>query len=113
MSEDQTADQTAEDVKPTDANWPRDVDARLDRVGGATMEVTVEIGRMRVPLEQVLQTEPGSVFETTKLTGQPFDILVNGALYGKGEAVVIGDNLAIWVTDITVGELRMVKEARS
>ena len=64
------------------------------------MEVTVELGRVRVPLETVLQAEPGSVFETTKLSGQPFEILVNGALYGRGEAVVIGDNLAIRVTEL-------------
>ena len=100
MSDETTAKQAPEKTGAADPNWPRDMDARLDRVGTATMEVTIELGRVRIPLEQVLQAEPGSVFETTKLSGQPLDILVNGALYGKGEAVVIGDNLAIRVTDL-------------
>ena len=100
MSEEKVAEQTADAVRPSDPNWPREVDTRLARVGEATMEVTVELGRVRMPLEKVLQAEPGTVFETTKNSGLPFEILVNGALYGKGEVVVIGDNLAIRVTDL-------------
>jgi flagellar motor switch protein FliN len=100
MSEDQTIDKTQGAANPADPNWPRDMGARIERVGGATMEVTVELGRTRMPLEDVLQAEPGSVLETSKNAGLPLDILVNGALYGKGEAIVIGDNLAIRVTDL-------------
>jgi flagellar motor switch protein FliN/FliY len=84
----------------TDPNWPRDVDARLKRLGGATMEVTVELGRTRMPLEEILGAEPGHVIETEKLSGMPLDILVNGSLFGKGEMVVIGDNLAVRICDL-------------
>lgn len=84
----------------TDPNWPRDVDARLKRLGGATMEVTVELGRAKMPLEEILSAEPGHVIETEKLSGMPLDILVNGSLFGLGEIIVIGDNLAVRVTDL-------------
>lgn len=100
MSEDSLRDDASEATPTDDADWPRDAEARLKRIGQATMNVTVEVGRVRMPLEKVLQAEPGTVLGTTRLAGQPFDILVNGALYGKGEAVVIGDNLAIRVTDL-------------
>ena len=100
MSDASTAGKASSVKQTPDPNWPRDLDARLCRVGGATVEVTVELGRTQIPLEEVLQIEPGNVIETRKVTGQPMDILVNGALYAKGEVVVIGDDLAIRITDL-------------
>ena len=92
--------QRADSVPTADPNWPRDVDARLRRLGKASMEVTVELGRTRLPLEAILNAEAGSLIETAKLSGMPMDILVNGALFAKGEIVVIGDHLAVRITDM-------------
>ena len=50
-----------------DSNWPRDIDARLDRLGDAEMDVAVLLGQTRVPLEDVLSAEPGTVYELEKL----------------------------------------------
>ena len=47
----------------------------------------------------------GNVVETQKLSGQPMEIMVNGRLFGKGEVVVVGDNLAIRITDLHKPEL--------
>ena len=90
------------DKAKTDAEgiWPRDMATRVDRLRGASMEVVVELGRSRVPLSEVLNAETGTIFETEKLSGMPMEILVNGTLYGHGEVVVVGDNLAIRVTDL-------------
>lgn len=80
--------------------WPRSMADRVDRLQGASMEVVVELGRARVPLEDVLNAEKGTLFETDKLSGMPMEIMVNGTLYAKGEMVVVGDRLAARVTEI-------------
>ena len=84
----------------TDPNWPRDLNARLDRLRGAELEVCVEMGRKRMSLEQIVNFEPGSVIELEKLSGMPMEILVNGTLFGRGEVVVVGDSLAIRITEL-------------
>ncbi len=104
MAEEKVTPQEAPVAPGADPNWPRDVDTRLKRLGGATMEVTVELGRTRLPLEEILNAESGSIIETDKLSGQPLEILVNGALFGKGEIVVVGDNLAVRITDLIAPE---------
>ena len=83
-----------------DSNWPRDIDARLDRLGDAEMDVAVLLGQTRIPLEDVLSAEPGTVYELEKLSGLPMDILVNGTLFGQGEIVVVGDRLAVRVVNL-------------
>lgn len=89
-----------------DPNWPRNLDARLKRVGKATMEVVIELGRRRIPLAQLADMKEGSVVELEKLSGQPMEIMVNGALFGHGEIVVVGDNLAVRVTELVAPENR-------
>lgn len=89
-----------------DAAWPRDMMARVGRLGRATMEVVVELGRARVPLEDVLNAEVGTIFETDKLCGLPMEIFVNEVLFARGETVVVGDQLAVRVTDLVKNENR-------
>ena len=88
------------EVAVEDANWPRELSTRLRRVGKASMEVTIVIGRTRVPLEDVLNWEAGSVTELDHVAGQPVDIMVNDVLFGTGEVVVIGDNLGIRINHL-------------
>lgn len=83
-----------------DPNWPRDLNARLTRMKGVGMEVTVELGRNRLPLEQIVNMEAGAVIELEKLSGQPVDVRVNSTLFGRGEIVVVGDNLAVRMTEL-------------
>jgi len=94
---------TAAEVDP---NWPRDLATRLKRIGRASMEVTIELGRARLPLEQVANAKEGSLVQLEKLSGQPMEILVNGVLFGHGEIVVVGDNLAVRVTELIGPEAR-------
>ncbi len=89
-----------------DTAWPRDMMSRVGRLGRATMEVVVELGRARIPLEDVLNAEPGSIFETDKLSGMPMEIFVNDVLFARGETVVVGDQLAVRVTDLVKNENR-------
>ena len=90
----------AEQAPGTDPNWPRELQARLDRIGKTTMEVTLELGRTRIPLRDVLQVEPGKLIELEKVLGESVDIRVNGTLFGRGEIAVVGGNMAVRVTDL-------------
>lgn len=72
----------------------------LDLILDVPLRVTVELGRTRMPIRDVLELGKGSVVELNKLVGEPVDMLVNGKLIAKGEVVVIDENFGIRVTDI-------------
>lgn len=88
------------EVISEDPNWPRQVDARLDRLGDTDMNISVLLGRTRVPLEDVLNAEPGTVYELEKASGMPMEILVNDTLFAYGEIVVVGNRLAVRVAKL-------------
>ena len=65
-----------------------------------TINVTVELGRARLSIREILSLGEGSIIELQKLAGEPVDLLVNGKLIAKGEVVVIDENFGVRVTDI-------------
>lgn len=71
------------------------------------LEVTVELGRTRKPIKEILEFNPGTVIELDKLAGEPIDILVNGKFIARGEVVVIDENFGVRVTDIINTEDRI------
>jgi len=64
------------------------------------VELTLEIGRRRMKISEVVKPGPGRTVELDKLAGEPLELLVNGRLIGRGEAVVVGDRYAIRITEI-------------
>lgn len=64
------------------------------------LQVTVELGRTKKSVKEILELSPGSIVELDKLAGEPVDILVNNRLIAKGEVVVIEENFGVRVTDI-------------
>ncbi|MCW2277932.1 flagellar motor switch phosphatase FliY [Heliophilum fasciatum] len=64
------------------------------------LQVTVELGKAKKTIRDILELGPGSVIELDKLAGEPVDILVNGKLVAKGEVVVIDENFGVRITDI-------------
>ncbi|SHI67775.1 flagellar motor switch phosphatase FliY [Propionispora hippei] len=64
------------------------------------LQVTVELGRTRKLIREILELTPGAVIELDKLAGEPVDILANGKLIAKGEVVVIDENFGVRITDI-------------
>ncbi|MDF1506578.1 flagellar motor switch phosphatase FliY [Robertmurraya sp. DFI.2.37] len=64
------------------------------------LQVTVELGRTKRSVKEILELSPGSIIELDKLAGEPVDILVNNRLIAKGEVVVIDENFGVRVTDI-------------
>lgn len=64
------------------------------------LKVTVELGRTKKQIKDILELSQGSIIELDKLAGEPVDILVNNKLIAKGEVVVIDENFGVRVTDI-------------
>ena len=86
---------TATQTPVVDPNWPRDVESRLGRIGGAELEVVVVLGHARMTIEEVLAINEGDLIETDLLSGMPVEVFANGKLFCHGEVVVIRDTLAI------------------
>ena len=78
------------------AAGPRNIDLILD----VTLQVTVELGRTKKQIREVLALGPGSLLELDKLAGEAVDVLVNGKLIARGEVVVIDENFGVRITDI-------------
>lgn len=74
--------------------------ANIDLIMDVPLQITVELGKTRKSIRDILALGPGSVVELDKLAGEPVDLLVNGKLLAKGEVVVIDENFGIRVTDI-------------
>jgi flagellar motor switch protein FliN len=71
------------------------------------VQLTVELGRTRIPIKHILQLAQGSVIELDALAGEPMDVLVNGCLIAQGEVVVVNDKFGIRLTDIVTPSERM------
>lgn len=67
------------------------------------LELTVEIGRAKLPLRQLLALTPGAVVELDRALGEPVDVLVNGRLVARGQIVTIGDEFGVRLSQIVDG----------
>jgi len=73
---------------------------RLKLLYDIPLEISVELGRTKMTLKQILELDKGSLIELDKLTGEYADILVNGKIIARGEVVVIGENFGVRITEI-------------
>jgi flagellar motor switch protein FliN len=78
--------------------------ATLELMRDVQLDMTVELGRTHMHLEDVLQLRRGAVVPLDKLAGDPADIFVNGRLIARGEVLVLNDNFCIRVAELIVGE---------
>lgn len=72
----------------------------VELLHGVSMEVTVELGRTRLSVRELLALSPGDVLELDRAAGSPADLLVNGRLIARGEVVVVDEDFALRVTEI-------------
>lgn len=72
----------------------------LDFILDIPLEISVELGRAKIIISDLLQLGPGSVIELMKLAGEPLEVLVNQKLVARGEAVVINEKFGVRLTDI-------------
>ncbi|MDB5815100.1 MAG: flagellar motor switch FliN [Rhodocyclales bacterium] len=81
----------------------------FDLILDIPVQLTVELGRTKISIRNLLQLAHGSVVELDALAGEPMDVLVNGTLIAQGEVVVVNDKFGIRLTDIITPSERMRK----
>lgn len=111
------ASQVATEVAPEQVSTPSFANFSPTTAGGMSgdinmildipVQLTVELGRTRIPIKNILQLAQGSVVELDALAGEPMDVLVNGYLIAQGEVVVVNDKFGIRLTDIVTPSERM------
>tara|TARA_B000000460_G_scaffold174474_1_gene124279 strand:- start:165 stop:539 length:375 start_codon:yes stop_codon:yes gene_type:complete len=79
---------------------PSDKTTSLDLILDIPLTVTVELGRSKMLINDLLQLGQGSVIELTKLAGEPLEVLVNQKLVARGEVVVVNEKFGVRLTDI-------------
>lgn len=84
----------------------------FDMILDIPVQITVELGRTKISIRNLLQLAHGSVVELDGLAGEPMDVLVNGTLIAQGEVVVVNDKFGIRLTDIITPAERMRKIRR-
>ena len=90
---------------PSGGAQKNDIDFILD----IPVQLTVELGRTKIAIKNLLQLAQGSVVELDGLAGEPMDVLVNGCLIAQGEVVVVNDKFGIRLTDIITPSERIRK----
>ena len=75
------------------------------------VQLSVELGRTKVPIKYILQLAQGSVVELDALAGEPMDVLVNGYLIAQGEVVVVNDKFGIRLTDV-ISQIERIKKLK-
>lgn len=81
----------------------------LELVMDIPVQLTVELGRTKMPIRNLLQLAQGSVVELNELAGEPLDVFVNGCLVAQGEVVVVNEKFGIRLTDIITPSERIKK----
>lgn len=81
----------------------------LDFILDIPLQVTVELGRTKMLVKDILQLNQGAVVELTKLAGEPLDIFVNSKLVARGEAVVVNEKFGVRLVDIVTPNERVEK----
>lgn len=96
---------TSEAVDDTQAAGSPNLDFLMD----IPLQVTVELGRTRIPIRQIMQFKKNAIIPLDRAANEPVDILVNDKPFAKGEVVIDGDRIAIQVTDIVSPRERIQK----
>lgn len=81
----------------------------LDILLDIPLEISVELGRVKMLVKDVVELGTGSIVEIDKAEGEPVDVLVNGRLVARGEVVVIDDNFGVRITEILTPQERLMK----
>ena len=89
-----------------------EVDRRkLDTILDIPVTISMEVGRSKISIRNLLQLNQGSVVELDRIAGEPLDVLVNGTLIAHGEVVVVNDKFGIRLTDV-ISQIERIKKLR-
>jgi flagellar motor switch protein FliN/FliY len=88
---------------------PYEDHSALELLMDIPLEISVELGRVKMLIKDVVELGTGSIIEIDKAAGEPVDVMVNGRLVAKGEVVVIEDNFGVRITEILTPQERLAK----
>ncbi len=97
---------------PLPTGVPDGLNNDISMVLDIPVQLSVELGRTKVPIKYILQLAQGSVVELDALAGEPMDVLVNGYLIAQGEVVVVNDKFGIRLTDVVTPSERLRRVSR-
>jgi flagellar motor switch protein FliN/FliY len=100
-------DELKEEHAPISADEKRKLDTILD----IPVTISMEVGRAKISIRNLLQLNQGSVVELERVAGEPLDVLVNGTLIAHGEVVVVNDKFGIRLTDV-ISQIERIKKLR-
>lgn len=89
-----------ENPSTTEASAPPKRDRGLEFLYDVPLQISVEVGRSKILLKDLLKMGEGYIIELDKLAGDPLDLYVNSRLIARGEAVMVGDKFGIRLTDV-------------
>ena len=79
---------------------PANADVNLDLILDVQVTLSLEVGRARIPIRNLLQLNQGSVVELERMAGEPLDVFVNGTLVAQGEVVVVNERFGVRLTEV-------------
>jgi len=85
--------------------------SRLDSILDIPVTISMEVGRSKINIRNLLQLNQGSVIELERIAGEPLDVLVNGTLIAHGEVVVVNDKFGIRLTDV-ISQTERIKKLK-
>jgi len=109
MNANAEAAQVAEFDTVHDESQPASGDVNLEVILDVPVTLSMEVGRTRVPIRNLLQLNQGSVVELDRAAGEPLDVFVNGTLIAHGEVVVVNERFGIRLTDVVSPAERLRK----
>lgn len=118
MAEQAEAEAQGDDVKlaeldelTDETTLSHDEKKKLDTILDIPVTISMEVGRSKISIRNLLQLNQGSVVELDRVAGEPLDVLVNGTLIAHGEVVVVNDKFGIRLTDV-ISQIERIKKLR-
>ena len=99
-----------EDTSNATSMTPEEL-SRLDSILDIPVTISMEVGRSKINIRNLLQLNQGSVVELERVAGEPLDVLVNGTLIAHGEVVVVNDKFGIRLTDV-ISQTERIKKLK-
>ncbi|MFC3025588.1 flagellar motor switch protein FliN [Vibrio zhugei] len=100
-----------DDLKDTSSPISDDERRKLDSIMDIPVTISMEVGRSKISIRNLLQLNQGSVVELDRIAGEALDVMVNGTLIAHGEVVVVNDKFGIRLTDV-ISQTERIKKLR-
>ncbi len=100
-----------EELQEERSSISADEKRKLETILDIPVTISMEVGRAKISIRNLLQLNQGSVVELERVAGEPLDVLVNGTLIAHGEVVVVNDKFGIRLTDV-ISQIERIKKLR-